>query len=170
MENAGEIRIYVACLASYNNGVLHGAWIDAAQGTDGIWADVRHMLSSSSEELAEEWAIHDYEGFGGIHVSEYTSFETIAKYAAFIEEHGKLRGKLAAYYGDIDDAQKAILDHYAGEYESLSDYAEQLTAETTQVPETLRYYIDYEKMARDLEINDVLAIEDGRNVHVFWRH
>lgn len=22
-------RIYVACLASYNNGVLHGKWIDA---------------------------------------------------------------------------------------------------------------------------------------------
>ena len=26
-----EPRIYVACLAAYNNGHLHGAWIDAAQ-------------------------------------------------------------------------------------------------------------------------------------------
>ena len=26
-----EPRIYVACLAAYNNGILHGAWIDAAQ-------------------------------------------------------------------------------------------------------------------------------------------
>ena len=170
MEKADEIRIYVACLASYNNGVLHGAWIDAAQGMDGIWKEVRHMLSSSSNELAEEWAIHDYEGFEGIHISEYASFETIAKYAAFIEEHGKLGGKLVAYYGNLDDAQEAISDHYAGEYESLSDYAEQLTVETTQIPETLRYYIDYERMARDLEVNDVLTIEDGRSVHVFWRH
>ena len=24
-------RIYVACLAAYNNGYLHGAWIDADQ-------------------------------------------------------------------------------------------------------------------------------------------
>jgi hypothetical protein len=24
-------KIYVACLASYNNGILHGKWIDAVQ-------------------------------------------------------------------------------------------------------------------------------------------
>ena len=29
-------RIYVACLAAYNNGYLHGAWIDADQGADEI--------------------------------------------------------------------------------------------------------------------------------------
>jgi antirestriction protein len=169
MKNIGEIRIYVACLASYNNGTLHGEWIDATQGEDGIWRDVSQMLLKSPAEYAEEWAIHDYEGFEGINLSEYASFETVAEYAAFIEEHGKLGGKLIAYYGDLDDARDAISDHYAGEYDSLSDYAEQLTEETTQIPEALRYYIDYEAMARDLEINDVLAIEDGRSVHVFWR-
>lgn len=25
-------RVYVACLAAYNSGFLHGAWIDAGQG------------------------------------------------------------------------------------------------------------------------------------------
>ncbi len=29
-------RIYVACLAAYNNGYLHGAWIDADQDADEI--------------------------------------------------------------------------------------------------------------------------------------
>ena len=24
-------RIYVACLAAYNNGILHGAWIEATE-------------------------------------------------------------------------------------------------------------------------------------------
>ena len=28
-----EIRIYVADLAAYNNGKLHGVWIDATQDT-----------------------------------------------------------------------------------------------------------------------------------------
>lgn len=169
MEKKDPIRIYVACLASYNNGTLHGVWIDASQGVEGIWKDVSQMLLKSPAEYAEEWAIHDYEGFEGIHLSEYASFETVADYAKFIEEHGKLGGKLIAYYGDLDDARDAISDHYAGEFDSLSDYAEQLTEETTQIPEALRYYIDYEAMARDLEINDVLAIEDGQSVHVFWR-
>lgn len=170
MEKKEEIRIYVACLASYNNGILHGAWIDAAQGVAGIWRDVSQMLLRSPAEYAEEWAIHDYEGFGSLNVSEHSSFETIATYAAFIEEHGALGTELAAYYGSIDDARIAITENYAGQYNSLSEYAEQLTEETTQIPETLRYYVDYEKMARDLEINDVLAIQSGHSVHVFWRH
>ena len=164
-----EIRIYVACLASYNNGTLYGEWIDAAQGVDGIWKDVSQMLLKSPAEYAEEWAIHDHDGFGGIHISEYESFESIAASAEFLEEHGDLGAKLISYYGDLDDARNAISDNYAGQYDSVSDYAEQLTEETTQIPEALRYYIDYEKMGRDLEINDVLTIEDGHNVHVFWR-
>jgi len=169
MENQNEIRIYVACLASYNNGTLHGIWIDAAQGIDHIWLEVSQMLLKSPAEYAEEWAIHNHEGFGGIHISEYEGFDTIAEYAEFIEEYGDLGAKLISYYGDLDDARDAISDHYAGEYDSLSDYAEQLTEETTQIPESLSYYIDYDAMARDLEINDVLAIESGQSVHVFWQ-
>ena len=115
MEKKDPIRIYVACLASYNNGTLYGVWIDATQGIDGIWKDVSQMLLNSPAEYAEEWAIHDYEGFEGIHLSEYASFETVAEYAEFIEEHGKLGGKLIEYYGDLDDARDAISDHYAGE-------------------------------------------------------
>jgi len=169
MEKKELIRIYVACLASYNNGTLHGVWIDATQGVDGIWRDVSQMLLKSPAEYAEEWAIHDHEGFGGIHISEYEGFDTIATYAEFIEDYGDLGAKLISYYGNINDTKEAISDHYAGEYDSLTDYAEQLTEETTQIPEALRYYIDYDKMARDLEINDVLAIEAGQSVHVFWR-
>jgi len=38
-----EIRIYVACLASYNNGVLHGRWIDATLGADHIWEEIEKV-------------------------------------------------------------------------------------------------------------------------------
>lgn len=31
-----EIRIYVADLAAYNNGILHGVWIDACDDLDTI--------------------------------------------------------------------------------------------------------------------------------------
>jgi len=56
-------RIYVACLAAYNNGKLRGEWIDANQDDDAIFDDIKKILSTSPEPLAEEWAIHDYEGF-----------------------------------------------------------------------------------------------------------
>ena len=166
-----EIRIYVACLAAYNSGVLHGQWIDATRGEDGIWNDIKAMLKASPEEDAEEWAIHDYEGFEGVQISEYESFKDVAEYAEFIEEHGALGGLLIDHCGDIEAAKTALKDHYRGVYESMSDFAEQLTDETTTVPENLSFYIDYEKMGRDLEMNDVFTLETAHDeVHVFWSH
>jgi antirestriction protein len=59
-----ELRIYVACLAAYNNGHLHGQWIDATQDSDSLHEEVRKILAASPIKNAEEWAIHDNEGFG----------------------------------------------------------------------------------------------------------
>lgn len=41
------IRFYAACLASYNNGVLHGAWIDAESDVDAMQEQVSAMLRKS---------------------------------------------------------------------------------------------------------------------------
>ncbi len=172
MENQkGEIRIYVACLAAYNNGILHGCWIDAEQEPDEIRSGITSMLKASPIAGAEEYAIHDYEGFEGASLSEYQGIESVAELAAFVAEHGELGGKLIEYFGDLDAAREAIEDHYAGEYKSLADFAQELTEQSTEIPASLQYYIDWERMARDLEINDVLTIETGFEcVHIFWRH
>lgn len=170
-DQEGEIRIYVACIAAYNDGVLHGAWINADQDEGAIRDEIAAMLSRSPVMFAEEYAIHDYEGFEGVGISEYADIASVSQIAAFIAEHGKLGGKLVEYFGDLDAAREAIEDHYAGEYRSVADFAQELTEQSTEIPKTLEYYIDWERMARDLEINDVLAIETGFEcVHVFWRH
>ncbi len=167
----GEIRIYVACLAAYNNGRLHGKWIEANQDPYDIWDEVSAMLLASPIEDAEEWAIHDYEGFEGYSASEYEGFESVSNIAEFIDEHGALGGKVLEHYGDLEEAKKALEEHYAGEYESLSDFAQELTEQGPPIPDNLAFYIDYEKMARDLEISDVLTIKTAYNqVHVFWAH
>ncbi len=36
----GEIRIYVACLAAYNNSILHGKWMDADREPWEIYDDI----------------------------------------------------------------------------------------------------------------------------------
>jgi antirestriction protein len=91
-------RIYVACLASYNAGILYGKWIDADQDADAIHEAVKAMLASSPQEDAEEWAIHDYEGFYGVKLSEWESFEKVAELATFIEEHEELGAALLAHF------------------------------------------------------------------------
>lgn len=168
-----EIRIYVADLAAYNNGRLHGVWIDATEEMEDIWAQVNQMLKSSPEGFAEEYAIHDYEGFGGYRVSEYEGLESAHNVAVFIEEHGEIAGELLNNFGgDLEDAKKAIEENYSGCYKSLADYAEELTEQTAEVPENLAFYIDYERMGRDMELGgDVYTIETGyEEVHVFWAH
>lgn len=164
-----KIKIYVACLASYNNGILHGAWINALQEADDVMEEVQAMLAASPIRDAEEWAIHDYEGFKGISLSEYEGFERVAELASFIEEHGELGAKVYANFSNLDDAITALDDHYCGCYDSVADFAEEITADMSEIPESLAYYVDYEKMARDMEINDIFVIQTSHNEHhVFW--
>jgi len=44
--------------------------------------------------------------------------------------------------------------------------------EGTEIPQYLQFYIDYEKMGRDMELSgDVFTIETAHDeVHVFWSH
>lgn len=165
------IRIYVACLAAYNNGILHGRWIDATLGEDHIWESIKAMLTASPIPGAEEHAIHDYEGFEGVSLSEYESVQHVAELAAFIEEHGAIAGKLVEYFGDLEEAKETLEDRYCGVHSSVADFAQEITEETTKIPENLQYYIDWERMGRDLAMCDILAIETGfEEVHIFWQH
>lgn len=163
-------RIYAACLAAYNNGYLHGCWIEAAQDSEEIDAEISEMLKASPIPQAEEWAIHDFEGFEGARLEEYSGIDRAHAFAVFIVEHGRLGGELLNHFcGDLEEAELA-LENYAGEYKCLADFAQELTEETMQIPEALAYYIDYAAMARDMELNgDVFTLELGHEeVHVFW--
>ena len=114
-------------------------------------------------------ATRHYEGFEGLSISEYEGIESVCEKAAFIEEHGRLGAEVAEHFGDLETAQNAMEDDYAGVYRSLAEFAEELTEQTTQIPESLQYYIDYDRMARDLEVNDVFTVELGfEEIHVFW--
>ena len=69
-------RIYVADLAAYNSGFLHGCWIEVDQEVDEIWNQVKAMLKASPVDDSEEHAIHDYEGFHGVYMSPVSIHET----------------------------------------------------------------------------------------------
>lgn len=165
--NSLEPKIYVACLAAYNAGYLHGDWITANQPKEDVQNAINQMLSKSPIARAEEWAIHDYEDFGSIHLEEYTDLETISEMAEIIEEHGDLGAELIAYHGNCPDLAKSALDGYCGEYDSEKDYAQQLMNDCYEVPEYLQYYIDYDKFARDLFLTDNYSIDIRGKYHVF---
>jgi antirestriction protein len=168
---ADETRIYVACLAAYNNGQLHGRWIDATQGEDGIREEIREMLSASPQSNAEEWAIHDYEGFSPLTLSEYEDIGNVAELAEMIQEHGKAYAAYADHVGrNSAPSRSDFEDHYRGDFDSEQAYAESLIDDGAlgEIPEALACYIDTEKFAHDLFISDCYSVDaDGGGVHVF---
>lgn len=62
-----------------------------------------------------------------------------------------------------------LADRYLGQHTSLADYVQEVTEETTAIPQPLRYYINYAAMARDAELNgDLFTVSTAWDaVHVF---
>lgn len=197
-EDAGEVepragpQIYVASLTDYNNGILHGTWLEAAVEPDELQAGITAMLKESPTtrrygEPAEEWAIHDHEGFGPLRIGEYHSPEWITKAANGITEHGMaFAAWLANGHGNLEELEDSerfeeqFEEQFLGHWDSAVDYAGQLLddfgleeAIDRAVPEGLRSYvrIDSESFAHDLELGgDITVIDDPEGgVWVFGR-
>lgn len=171
-------RVYVACLAAYNNGFLHGKWIDAAQGFDTFRDEINAMLKASPVtklygEIAEEWAIHDFEGFGSYRVEEWSDLEELCNIANVLEEeNGELILEIMSHLGSgtsIDDAKEFLENNYHGNHKDIGEYAEYMNEECGyKIPTHLQYYIDWDQMGRDMELNgDIFTISDNAGVHVF---
>ena len=106
-------RIYVACLAAYNNGRLHGDWLDADQEPETLDEAVHEMLRRSPEPDAEEWAIHDHEGFTPYQLHEYERLADVSEIAQGIVEHGPVFAALLDHHdGELDDTRTAITEEY----------------------------------------------------------
>jgi antirestriction protein len=116
-------RIYVASLSDYNFGRLHGDWISAAQEPEEIETAVKAMLATSPDPVAEEWAIHDYEGFGPLELSEWESFEAVSRWGLGIEQYGEAFGAFASLMDGDPEQLDRFEELYRGEWESVEAYA-----------------------------------------------
>lgn len=174
-------RIWVGSLSDYNNGHLHGAWLDAARDTEAIEADIQAMLAASpwtvrTGEPVEEWGIFDFENFGRCRIDQHEDLDWISAVATGIQQHG-----LAfAAWADVVEEPTLLLDFdqtYRGHYDSLHSYIEQLINDLgydrildEALPAELRPWIkiDITATANDLLRSDLHAIPaDNGGVWIF---
>lgn len=171
-------RIYVASLADYNAGRLHGTWIDAAQDSEQIQAEIATMLERSREPVAEEWAIHDYEGFHGILLSEYESMERVSQIANGISEYGAAFGAWISICDRDDETIERFEEAFRGTFASREAYAEEVADDLgyqelidNAIPDYLAPYVRFDAgaYARDIELNGDITIVDvpDGTIHVF---
>ncbi len=164
-------RIYAACLASYNSGRLHGAWIDCDQDPEDIQAEITAMLAASPTPLAEEYAIHDYEGFEGIKIGEWEDLATLALHARMIEAHGAAWAIYAGNLGTEEPTEDGFTECYQGAHDSREAFAESLTDSGDMfagIPDQIVQYFDWQSYARDLFMGGDFWDERHNGViHVF---
>lgn len=177
--NTEHNRIYVASLSDYNAGILHGVWIDfdTCLNVDEVWEAIDTMLADSPTAKrgglpAEEWAIHDYEGFGGIAVSENETIGTLWQAYELLSGLDDLEAfadwMAYARSADISEVTEGNIetfqDTYRGWYRSKEEFAEELIEELgmlSNADELLSRYFDYEAFARDLFMSDYYMTENG---------
>lgn len=178
-----DFKIYVASLSDYNAGILHGIWIDFNNLTsaEDIQTQVNNMLKESPilkklGEPAEEWAIHDYEGFEN--VSEYAGFdELFEEFENYISLEEDEIEAYKAYTSDIVGKHYATVEgfkeDYQGFFESEKAFCENWVDEIgllNEVPENLAYYFDYAAYSSDLFITDFISSSAPGGVYVFARN
>ncbi|MFT4011305.1 MAG: antirestriction protein ArdA [Nocardioidaceae bacterium] len=164
--------VWIGCLAAYNNGKLHGDWVDAAVEGDQLVRSAQQILSRSPEPDAEEWAIFDDDEFGGYRVEQYDQLEHVARVARGIKQYGHA----FAAWAELHDGDEAMLDGfedaYLGEYDSPEAWARELLGEADieakldgVFPASLRPHVsfDYAGFARDAQLGGEVHVERAPN-------
>lgn len=170
-------RIYAACLAAYTAGRLHGQWIDVTSDIDQMHAEIEAMLAESPEPDAEEWAIHDTDGFDWVPIGEYEPLDRLAAIGDLLEEHpGAVVAAFLDGWGDrgADELVSTFGDAHGGCWTSVKAFADEVLISSDAkgaLGAELYGYLDLERYARDCEINGGFStVETSDGVHVIWDH
>ena len=173
-----EVGIYVACLAAYNNGKLHGDWIDLEGDIDeeGIQEGIDWMLSHSPEPGAEEYAVHTSSGLPGyLSSTEWPALGELVAWvdglSTYADEDTREAYRLECENQGQTIDEDAFRETYCGQYSSGENYAIELAEDLDAMPTQLAWplsCIDWESAWRELT-HDGYRAEDcaSGGVHIF---
>ena len=160
----------IVCLASYNEGKIHGKWVDMTQDINEIWDQINNIIKTAPNPRSEEWEILDYDSFYVSNkILRSKSIEELQEIAQIIIDNGIVGSLLLDEQGGEITTTKRMLENYIGCYESWEDYAWEYVNNYLDIPKEPEYYINYEKWGRDLELSgEIYCIEEGfRKLHFF---
>jgi antirestriction protein len=171
-------RVYVQPLGAYNAGEVGGAWVEVDSDLNTFQSDIDEVLdaASTADNIEEEWAFHDYEGFGGFKVDEYESVANLSRVVELMEEYGVGPvGAFLSYHGsyfkdDLDGAQDAFERSYRGEWEDEEEFVSdqmESNGQWDELPEWARPHFDLAGYTRDFFSGDHYSIDTKGGVYVF---
>lgn len=119
-----DVGAYIACLASYNGGILHGFWVDleAVEDVDDIHECIAWVMATSSEPGAEEYAVHDWAGVPRSMRAEWPNWVQTLPLIHAIAEYGEA---FEVWHGNAPDYNQdpaEFINDYVGSYDSGADF------------------------------------------------
>ena len=148
-----EINVYLTNLAKYNAGRLFGKWIQLPLSDDELQKAFQEVLGNDEEYFLTDYeapfSIEEYDNLRELnefskHLEELSDFDQ-EKVIFLIEELGYSRSESLKYYEDVIFYENM----------TLRDVAYDLVDEGVfgDIADSIKCYIDYESIARDLSID-----------------
>ncbi len=166
------LKTFVTCLAAYNNGYLHGRWVEVTSDPDDLRDAIAAVLADSPAPGAEEHFFSDYDTALNMSVpfDEYESIETLCEFVEAVERCDDQEVFAAAYGKFYSEGLDSVIDRAESCYraDTFRDFADESADELllTDVPEPARFYFDYEAHARDLR-EDFTVVEGPSGCFIF---
>jgi len=170
------LKVYITDLAAYNSGYLIGKWITMPVDKEELSCEIQQILSDGAtacryEDNHEEWFITDYEweDISLFEVDEYSNVNQLNQQLQLLEHLSQYQLKAAKFLLDeqiVNDIEAAILkadDVTIYENQTLEDVTYDLIQECyniDDIPSIIANHIDYNGIARDLEMDGTYHVID----------
>lgn len=176
-----NMQVWVACLESYNNGRLHGQWVDPTdfEDAEAFGKEIDRII------IGEEYAIHDYDNCPKEIVSylgEYASYEQLYDVATALVECKEEYGEelvLAAFQAEVvrpDEMEPwewsdIISDCASTSGESPRDIAQEMAIDSELISEDspMFSFIDWDRYVGEMEHYGSF-VESGKYWYFFYHN
>lgn len=169
-------RVWIACLACYNDGRLVGDWFPADIADDVTLDEIHAHYGGTRMDCEEVWCFDT----DGLPISREMSPAEAAEWGRLLAEVDEWqRDALAAWVASGDYITQGTGDlpslpdfeeRYAGEWDTFEAYAAELFEDcgyAVEMPEHLAPYLDMAAWARDLAYDYTTLRAPGGGVFVF---
>ena len=172
------LKIYITDIAAYNKGTLMGEWITLPIENDLLQKEVATILSNGAKYCAKEYGYEEHEEYfitdyewddvSLFDVDEYEDIYKLNEKLQLIEDADTQTLKAISFLlseGIVKDFEDAIskaddvIIHTLTNMESIAyDLIQELYGADHNLPPIIANHIDYESIARDLELDGKYSV------------
>ena len=169
IEGSGP-RVYVGTYGKYSSGSINGKWMDLDDYPDAesFYAAAKQL---HSDEADPELMFQDFEGFPPAYYDESYIAPELWDWLELDEQEREL---LAAYQegvedtGTIEDARDAFMGSADTKHDFAYNWYDEMGT-LANVPEELASHINWDSVAREMEMGNIVFVRRNNEVWAFNR-